>query len=111
VIHEVGLFQGKLGFERAIVLLEKSVHEFSNILGINQIRLDFPREISKKYMVTCWPLSEESLANKTISLLTKYYHPFILPFKSDSCRFRRRHAFQSHMWLDEIMLYSLSLCE
>lgn len=38
VIHEVGLFQGKLGFESAIVLLGKSVHEFSNILGINQIR-------------------------------------------------------------------------
>lgn len=38
VIHEVGLFQGTLGFERAIVLLEEGVTEFSNILGINQIR-------------------------------------------------------------------------
>ena len=38
VIHELGLFQGKLGFERAIILLEKEVTEFSNILGINQIR-------------------------------------------------------------------------
>jgi len=38
VIHEVGLFQGKLGFENAIVLLEDGVKEFSNILGINQIR-------------------------------------------------------------------------
>jgi hypothetical protein len=38
VIHEVGLFQGSLGFTRAIVLLEENVKEFSNILGINQIR-------------------------------------------------------------------------
>ncbi len=38
VIHELGLFQGKLGFTRAIVLLEDEVSQFSNILGINQIR-------------------------------------------------------------------------
>ncbi|MBC7173361.1 MAG: nucleotide-binding protein [Polyangiaceae bacterium] len=38
VIHEVGLFQGRLGFERAIVLLEDGCQEFSNIVGITQIR-------------------------------------------------------------------------
>lgn len=38
VVHELGLFQGKLGFTRAIALLEDGVQEFSNILGINQIR-------------------------------------------------------------------------
>jgi len=38
VIHELGLFQGRLGFTRTIVLLEKGVQEFSNILGINQLR-------------------------------------------------------------------------
>ncbi len=38
VIHEIGLFQAKLGFTRAIVLKEDDVEEFSNILGINQIR-------------------------------------------------------------------------
>jgi len=38
VIHELGLFQGKLGFSRAIVLLEEETEEFSNIHGINQIR-------------------------------------------------------------------------
>ncbi len=37
VIHELGLFQGKLGFERAIVLIEDGVKEFSNIHGINQL--------------------------------------------------------------------------
>jgi predicted nucleotide-binding protein len=38
VIHEVGLFQGRLGFEKAIVLLEEGCGEFSNITGIGQIR-------------------------------------------------------------------------
>ena len=37
VIHETGLFQGKLGFTRAIVLLEEGVEEFSNITGIQHI--------------------------------------------------------------------------
>ena len=38
VIHEVGLFQGRLGFKRAIILLEKGCQEFSNIHGLGQIR-------------------------------------------------------------------------
>lgn len=38
VVHETGLFQGKLGFTRAIVLLEQGTEEFSNIHGIDQIR-------------------------------------------------------------------------
>ncbi len=38
VVHEAGLFQGKLGFSRAIVLLEEGTEEFSNIHGIEQIR-------------------------------------------------------------------------
>ncbi|KYZ72871.1 TIR domain-containing protein [Klebsiella quasipneumoniae] len=41
VVHEVGLFQGRLGFERAIVLLEEGCEEFSNINGLGQIR--FPK--------------------------------------------------------------------
>lgn len=41
VIHEVGLFQGRLGFERAIVLLEEGCEDFSNIQGLGQIR--FPK--------------------------------------------------------------------
>ena len=41
VIHEVGLFQGKLGFERAIILLEKGCGDFSNIHGITYI--PFPK--------------------------------------------------------------------
>ncbi len=38
VIHELGLFQGQLGFTRAVAILEDGVNEFSNILGVNQIR-------------------------------------------------------------------------
>lgn len=38
VIHEVGLFQGRLGLKRAIVLLESGCEEFSNIEGLGQIR-------------------------------------------------------------------------
>ena len=38
VIHEIGLFQGRLGFSKAIVLKENGVEEFSNISGLNQIR-------------------------------------------------------------------------
>ncbi|MDD9979822.1 MAG: nucleotide-binding protein [Gammaproteobacteria bacterium] len=41
VVHEAGLFQGWLGFSRAIVLLEDDCEEFSNIAGLGQIR--FPR--------------------------------------------------------------------
>ena len=38
MIHEAGLFQGHLGFNRAIILLEEGTEEFSNIQGIEQIR-------------------------------------------------------------------------
>lgn len=41
VVHECGLFQGKLGWRKAIVLLEEGCEEFSNIIGLGQIR--FPR--------------------------------------------------------------------
>lgn len=41
VIHEAGLFQGRLGFERAIILLEDGCEEFSNVQGLGQIR--FPK--------------------------------------------------------------------
>ena len=41
VIHEAGLFQGRLGFTHAIVLLEDGCEEFSNIEGLGHIK--FPR--------------------------------------------------------------------
>jgi len=41
VIHEAGLFQGRLGFMKAILLIEEGCAEFSNIHGRGQIR--FPQ--------------------------------------------------------------------
>jgi hypothetical protein len=41
VVHEAGLFQARLGFERAIVLLEEGCEQFSNIVGLTHI--SFPR--------------------------------------------------------------------
>jgi predicted nucleotide-binding protein len=41
VVHEAGLFQGRLGFERAILLIEEGCAEFSNIAGLTH--LSFPR--------------------------------------------------------------------
>jgi predicted nucleotide-binding protein len=37
VVHETGLFQGRLGFHRAIVLLEKGIDLFSNLDGIQYV--------------------------------------------------------------------------
>jgi predicted nucleotide-binding protein len=41
VIHEIGLFQGRLGIKRAIVLLEEGCEQFSNISGL--IYIPFPK--------------------------------------------------------------------
>ena len=41
VVHEVGLFQARLGSSRAIVMLEEGCDELSNIHGLGQIR--FPK--------------------------------------------------------------------
>ena len=62
VIHEVGLFQGRLGFERAIVILEEGCEEFSNIQGLGQIR--FPKEnISASFQEIREVLEREGLIN------------------------------------------------
>ena len=41
VVHEAGLFQGRLGFTRAVVILEEGCDQFSNIEGLGHIR--FPQ--------------------------------------------------------------------
>jgi hypothetical protein len=38
VVHEAGLFQGRLGFDKAIVAIEADVIPFSNLDGIHQLR-------------------------------------------------------------------------
>lgn len=60
VIHEVGLFQGKLGFRKAIVVLEEGCTEFSNITGLGQVR--FPKgNISAKFEEIRQILERESI--------------------------------------------------
>ncbi len=55
VIHEVGLFQGRLGFSHAIVILEDGCKEFTNIQGLGQIRF------SKGDISTCFEQIRETL--------------------------------------------------
>jgi len=38
VVHETGLFQGRLGFDRALIVREEGCEEFSNIAGVQEIR-------------------------------------------------------------------------
>lgn len=47
VIHEIGLCQGSLGRRKAIVMLETGCAEFSNIVGLGQIRFDRGNLIAK----------------------------------------------------------------
>ncbi|HEV8561324.1 MAG TPA: TIR domain-containing protein [Actinophytocola sp.] len=41
VVHELGLFQGRLGFDRAIAMIEDGCDEFANLAGLVQIK--FPK--------------------------------------------------------------------
>ena len=60
VVHEAGLFQGRLGFTRVIVLLEEGCEEFSNIQGLGQIR--FPKgNIKAAFDEVCQVLEREGL--------------------------------------------------
>ena len=63
VVHEVGLFQGRLSFSRAIVVLEEGCQEFSNISGLGQIR--FPKgDIGAKFEEVRRVLEREGLLPK-----------------------------------------------
>jgi hypothetical protein len=53
VIHETGLFQGRLGFSRAIVLLEEGVETFSKIMEFSTFHLQ--RVPSGQRSVMYWP--------------------------------------------------------
>lgn len=37
VVHEAGLFQGRLGFDKAILLIQEGLEEFSNVAGLQYI--------------------------------------------------------------------------
>jgi predicted nucleotide-binding protein len=47
VVHELGLFQGRLGFNRAITVTESGLESFSNIDGVQQIK--FVHNIAETY--------------------------------------------------------------
>ena len=60
VVHEAGLFQGRLGFSRAIVMLEEGCEPFSNIDGLGQLR--FPAgQIAAKFEDVRLVLEREGL--------------------------------------------------
>ena len=62
VIHESGLFQGRLGFERAIILLEEGCDEFSNIHGLSQLRFP-PGKVDVLFEKVREVLEREALLN------------------------------------------------
>jgi predicted nucleotide-binding protein len=47
VVHELGLFQGKLGFQRAIMVAESTVEPLSNLDGVQHIQ--FTHNITETY--------------------------------------------------------------
>jgi predicted nucleotide-binding protein len=60
VVHEAGLFQGRLGFSRAIIMLEDGCEQFSNVDGLGQIR--FPAgNVSTKFEEVRQVLEREGL--------------------------------------------------
>ena len=62
VIHEAGLFQGRLGFTRAIVMLEEGCEEFSNdIAGLGQIRFPKGTVLRLRSMMCSWCWSAKDL--------------------------------------------------
>lgn len=63
VVHEIGLFQGRLGFQRAIILVEEGCEEFSNIHGVTHI--PFPKSnISASFEEVRRTLEREGILNK-----------------------------------------------
>ena len=63
VVHEAGLFQGRLGFERAIVLLEEGCEKFSNIAGL--VHISFPKNsIRSAFQDVREVLEREGVLNK-----------------------------------------------
>jgi predicted nucleotide-binding protein len=60
VVHEAGLFQGKLGFRKAILFLEEGCQDFSNVRGLTPI--GFPKgEIDARFHEATRVLKREEL--------------------------------------------------
>ena len=66
VIHEIGLFQGKLGFEKVAILLQDGVEQFSNIAGLQYIPFSSDN-IEQTFYQLEKMLIREGIVQKTIS--------------------------------------------
>ncbi|MYE22988.1 MAG: hypothetical protein F4Y01_03450 [Gammaproteobacteria bacterium] len=65
-VHEVGLFQGRLGFHRTIVVLEEGCEGFSNIQGLGHI--GFPKaEIGAAFEKIRHALEREGVVRPAVS--------------------------------------------
>ena len=66
-VHEVGLFQGRLGFHRTIVVLEEGCEGFSNIQGLGHI--GFPKgKISAAFEKIRHALEREGVVRPAVSV-------------------------------------------
>lgn len=61
VVHEVGLFQGRIGSRRAIVMLEEGCAKFSNLDGLTLIMFP-PNDIAARFEDVRRVLEREGLA-------------------------------------------------
>lgn len=61
VVHEVGLFQGKLGTRRAIILKDEECQGFSNIHGLTYINFSNGKLVPKDYKMIRAVLERENL--------------------------------------------------
>jgi predicted nucleotide-binding protein len=60
VVHEAGLFAGKLGFQKAILFLEEGCEDFSNVRGLTC--LQFPKgKIASQFHEVMKVLKREKL--------------------------------------------------
>lgn len=60
VVHEVGLFQGRLGFDRTIVLMQEGCAPFSNLAGL--VYISFPKGgIGAAFEKIRWALESHGL--------------------------------------------------
>jgi hypothetical protein len=67
VVHEVGFFQGSLGFRRAIVLKEKRVAPFSNIDGLTYISFQAGKLDKAAQVEVCRTLERERIIEPSLS--------------------------------------------
>lgn len=63
VIHEAGLFQGRLGFDRAILLVQKGIEGFTNVDGLQHIPFT-DENIEETFYQLQRALKEKGVINK-----------------------------------------------